>query len=91
MIEELLALNKSPKLYVQTTPAEHSAIINNEVVEVFGFVEPGSEVWVNGNKVAVGNNGIFLFRTQGSKKDLEVRAKSKYGESFIKGHFNVIE
>jgi len=91
IIRELMDLSRPPMLYVQTTPAEHSLILDKEVIEVIGFADPGAEVRVNGSVTKVSPEGIFLMRTQGSKKDLEVTAKSPRGETIARRHFQVAE
>lgn len=91
IIAELIELQNSPKLFVQTTPAENSCVVDREVVEVIGFAEPDSEVWVNNRKAKVSSKGIFLMRTEAGKKDLEVRARSSRREIIVTRHFNIIE
>lgn len=73
IINELLELDKSPKLIVQTNPLEHSTtrpaqrraasqskIANDCTVDVYGYAEPGTKIAINGKEVPVEPDGLFV-------------------------------
>jgi len=62
IIKELMDFNTSPRIYIQTSPSEHGKLINRSVVELLGWTEPGTEITVNGAKLAVNNYGLFMER-----------------------------
>jgi hypothetical protein len=90
VIDELMDFETSPRIYIQTSPAEHGNLINRSVVELLGWSEPGVEIQVNGVSVPVSANGFFLERYLiyiGGK--LEIKAKKGSDEKVITRTFNV--
>lgn len=59
-IEETLDLDRSPRVLLQTDPPEHSSVAKGCAIEVHGWAEPGSTVTMNGEKVPVAADGLFL-------------------------------
>jgi len=43
VIEEILDLEKKPRLIVQTNPMEHTAIAGDCAIDLFGYTEPGTK------------------------------------------------
>jgi hypothetical protein len=64
IIKELLDFNKSPQLYVQTIPLEHSTMTSHSSIQVFGWTEAGTEIVVNGKVLPVSKQGLFLEQFQ---------------------------
>jgi hypothetical protein len=62
LLREMFDLDVSPKVYIQTNPAEHGTVMNRSVVELTGWAEEGTEITVNGNKLTVNKDGIFMER-----------------------------
>ncbi len=62
-LDELVQLRQPPGLVVETEPPELTAVANDCAVDVHGWVEPGSEVRVNGRPVPVHPDGVFLYAT----------------------------
>ncbi len=68
VIEEMMALDKKPRLIVQTNPIEHSAVAANCAVDLFGYVDPGSTIIVNGKELPVASDGLFMENIRLSKE-----------------------
>lgn len=62
VINELLEFDSTPRLYLQTSPAEHGPLMNRSVVEILGWAEPGSEVTVNRQDLPVARDGLLMGR-----------------------------
>jgi hypothetical protein len=60
ILDELLESEKSPRIYVQTDPVENSVLTSHSSVAVFGWTEPGTDISINGIKVPVSEQGLFL-------------------------------
>jgi len=60
IIKEILSLNSSPEVYVQTNPAAGSILTNHSSVEVFGWTDPGNRIVINGKVIPVDSDGLFL-------------------------------
>lgn len=76
IIDEIMEFDSSPKIYVQTTPDEHSTLKNRASIEVLGWAEPGTKVVVNGTELPVRENGLFLhiFNLTPSDNVIQVKA-----------------
>jgi hypothetical protein len=60
IINEMLYLDNSPGLFVQTNPPEGSLLTSGSTVEVFGWTEPGTKVIINGQVLPVSKQGLFV-------------------------------
>jgi hypothetical protein len=60
LIDEILSLDRSPRLLVQTTPVEHSRVADGAAIDVHGWVEPGTRITINGTEIPVADDGLFL-------------------------------
>ncbi len=60
IIEELLALDTPPRVLVQTTPLEHTAIGNDCPIDLYGWAEPGTKITVRGTELPVSADGLFM-------------------------------
>ena len=90
LINEILDFGRSPQIYVQTNPYEHGKIINRSVVELLGWTEPGTEITVNGTRLPMTPEGMFMERYLiyvGGK--LEIKARKNGNEKVIVRNFNV--
>jgi hypothetical protein len=79
IIRELLAFQQSPKVYVQTRPAELSSLTAGSSVEVFGWAEPGTMITVSGKEVPVDKSGFFGERYSVSKDASRIRMEVRNG------------
>jgi len=91
VIEELLDLDKSPRLIVQTNPIEHAIVANDCAIDVFGWAEPGTKIVVNGRKSPVSSDGLFMESVSLSKdKTIVVKAENEKGKKTIVRSFEVM-
>jgi hypothetical protein len=91
IVDELLDLEKSPRLIVQTNPVEHSTIANDCAVDVYGWVEPDAKIVVNGKKLPVADDGLFMEAVRLSPEHtVVVQAQSKKGKKKVARYFNVL-
>ena len=60
IIEEILELEQSPRLIVQTNPIEHTAVAKDNSIDLFGYTEPGTKITVNGSEIPVADDGLFM-------------------------------
>ena len=92
LINELLDFDKSPRVYVQTNPAEHGTVMNRSVVELIGWTEQGTEITVNGTKLPVNKAGMFMERYLVYAGDkLVIKASKGTDEKAITRNFNIIK
>jgi hypothetical protein len=91
VIEELLDLDKSPRLIVQTNPLEHATIANDCAVDVFGWAEPGTKIVVNNRELPVSSDGLFMENVPLTRDNaIIVKAKNEKGEKTIVRIFEVM-
>lgn len=69
IIEELNGFDTTPRLYVQTDPAEGTSLTRHSSVAVYGWTVPGTKILINGVEVPVNNQGMFLDQCGGDKID----------------------
>lgn len=94
LIEELLAFDTSPMIYVQTNPPVNSTGVKGQsyLVELLGWTEPGTKIVANGEKIPVDKQGLFLwnFSLSEDKNSIIVNAGNELGSKEIVREF-VIE
>lgn len=91
IIEELLALDESPRMIVQTNPLEHSTIANDCAVDAYGYVEPDAKITINGKDSPVLKAGLFMESTQLSKDNtIVIEAENEKGKKRIVRTFRVL-
>jgi hypothetical protein len=91
IIEELLDLDKSPLVIVQTNPLEHSTIANDCTVDVFGWAEPETKIIVNGSELPVAPDGLFMYNVRLSKDNtIVVEAAGKNTNKTMVRSFEVL-
>ena len=69
LIDEIIAFDAGPMIYVQTTPMENSTLTEHSSVEVFGWTEPGTKIVVNGKEMPVSDQGYFFEQFGGDAID----------------------
>jgi hypothetical protein len=69
LIDEIIAFDSSPMLYIQTIPLENSTLTEHSSVEVFGWTEPGTKIVLNGKELPVSDQGYFLEQFGGDALD----------------------
>jgi len=60
VIREILDLDQSPRVIVQTNPMEHSQVANDASIDVRGWAELGTRITVNGRDLPVAEDGLFM-------------------------------
>ena len=81
LIDEILAFNEGPMVYVQTTPMENAILTEHSSVEVFGWTEPGTKIVVNGKALPVTDQGYFFEQFGGDSLD---RTKNSLSQGAVK-------
>jgi len=79
LIGELINLNSSPYLYIQTNPTEKSILTARSSVEVLGWTEPGTKIEVNGTELPVREGGLFMEQFQLSARNNRIVVRATMG------------
>ncbi len=91
IINELLDLNKAPKLIVQTNPLEHSTVGNDCAIDLYGWAEPGTKIVVQGRELPVSEDGLFMENVRLSRDNtIVVEAEHKKGKKTLVRSFEVL-
>ena len=91
IIRELLDLDTVPKLIVQTNPLEHSTVANDCIIDVVGWAQPQTKIIVNGRRLALSDDGLFMENVYLSRdKTIVVEAEHKKGKKKIVRSFEVL-
>ena len=91
IIRELLDLDTVPKFIVQTNPLEHSAVANDCIIDVFGWAEPQTKVVINGRRLSIADDGLFMENVHLSRDNtIVVEAEHKEGKKTIVRSFEVL-
>ena len=88
IIDEILGLDQSPRMLVQTNPREHSRVADNAAIDVHGWVEPGTWITINGTEVPVADDGLFLENVPlSSRRTLTIEARNQNAKKQVVRHF----
>lgn len=83
ILQEILDFNTHPKLYVQTYPFANSKVTLGPVlVEITGYAEPGSIVFVNDKditKTNVTKEGVFRIAIEVTPENNKIKITAKQG------------
>jgi len=91
IINELLDLDKAPRLIVQTEPLEHSTVANDCSIGVFGWAEPETKIVVNGREMPLWPEGLFMENVHLSRDNtIVIEAEHKEGKKRIVRSFEVL-
>ena len=91
IIDELLDLDTTPKIIVQTNPIEHSTVANDCAIDVFGWAEPGTKVVVNGRNLPLSDDGLFMENVSLSRDyTIVLEAEHEKGKKTIVRSFEVL-
>ena len=89
-IEEILALDESPRVILQTNPPEHSTLANSAAVDVHGWAEPGTKITINGYAVPVAADGLLMQDVSPSREGtIVVEAKNDKGWKLMVRKFHL--
>jgi len=91
IIRDILDLDKSPRLIVQTNPIEHSRVASDAAIDVHGWAEPGTRITINGTDVPVAEDGLFMESVSpSSKQTIIVEAKNEKASKRIVRRFEAL-
>lgn len=85
LASEINAAQNSPRLIVQTYPADHSVLYAGpSVVELYGITTPGAKVMINDTGVSVSKDGQFKHSIWAQKGELKFEIKATLGDKTTK-------
>lgn len=88
ILDEILDLDRSPRLIVQTNPPEQSRVADNAAIDVHGWAEPGTRITINGTEVPVAEDGLFLENVSlPSRRTITVEARQQNARKQIVRRF----
>lgn len=91
-IEETLDLDRSPRVLLQTTPLEWSPVGHGCAIDVHGWAEPGITLTVNGRKVSVEPDGLFVAHALPLRDGtIVVEAQGPSAKKRLVRHFKLIQ
>jgi len=80
IIDELLSLDRAPRVLVQTTPPEHSVLANDCMIDLYGWAEPGTRITVGRTELPVSSDGLFMENVRLSR-DNTVVVEAELGQN----------
>ncbi len=84
ILEELLDLDRAPRVLVQTHPPENTAVGSGCSIDLYGWAEPGTEITVQGAELPVAEDGLFMENVRLSRDNaIIVRAEHEKGKKTI--------
>jgi len=83
IIEELLDLDRAPRVIVQTNPPEHTAVGYGCAIDLYGWAEPRTRITVGGREVPVAADGLFMENVRLSRDDTIVVEAENDGDTKV--------
>jgi hypothetical protein len=84
IIDELLDLDRAPRVLVQTDPPEGQVVGNGCSIDLYGWAEPGTKITVQGTELPVAEDGLFMENVQLSRDNkIVVQAEHEKGKKTI--------
>jgi hypothetical protein len=91
VIEELLDLDRSPRVLVQTNPLEYTTVGNDCAVDLYGWAEPRTKIIVQGRELPISEDGLFMENVRLSGDNtIVVEAEHRAGQKTIIRQFHVL-
>lgn len=92
VIDEILDLDTSPLLIVQTNPPELTKVHDRAPIEVFGLTDPGAKITGNGKQLPVSSQGFFgeIFYASLTSDTIFIEVESENGKKCIMRKFDVV-
>jgi len=91
IIRELLDLDQSPRVIVQTNPTEYSRVASGAAVDVHGWTEPGTRIAINGRDTPVADDGLFMESVAPSKQMIVIEARNEKAGKRIVRRFEAVQ
>ena len=60
IIDELMDLDRPPRVIVQTNPREYTAVAGGCAIDLYGWAEPGTRITIGGREIPVSDDGLFM-------------------------------
>jgi hypothetical protein len=82
VVDEILAFDSAPKVYIQTNPAENASFVKERsyLMEIFGWAEQGTRILINGEEVKPDIQGQFLWNIKLSREENKVIIDAQKGQ-----------
>jgi Glycoside hydrolase 123, catalytic domain/Glycoside hydrolase 123 N-terminal domain len=91
IIEELLDLDRTPKIIVQTNPREYTPVEQGCSIDLYGWAEPGTKVTVQGTELPVAEDGLFMENVSLSRDNkIVIQAENTQGKKTIIRSFEAL-
>jgi hypothetical protein len=91
IVNELLDLDRAPRLIVQTNPLEHTNVRNDCTIDLYGWAELGTKIIVHGRELPVAEDGLFMENVSLSRDNtIVVEAEHEKGKKTIVRSFEVL-
>jgi uncharacterized protein len=92
VIDELMDLDRSPRVVLQTNPLEHSAVAGDGNLDVHGWAEPGTRIKINGHATSIAADGSFLADARPGRDGLlTVQAENGSGQKTLVRRFKLLD
>jgi hypothetical protein len=91
ILREILDLDRSPRVIVQTGPLERSRVARDASIDVHGWAEPGTRIIVNGTDLPVAEDGLFMENVRlSSHQTIVVEARNEKASKRITRQFDAL-
>jgi hypothetical protein len=91
IIDELLYLDRSPRVLVQTNPLEYTTVGNDCAIDLYGWAEPGTKVVAQGRELPISEDGLFMENVHLSRNNtIVMEAEHRAGKKTIIRQFDVL-
>ena len=91
IIDELLDLDRPPRLLVQTNPPEHTTVGNDCAIDLYGWAQSGTRIIVQGRELPVSEDGLFMENVRLSRNNtIVIEAEHRAGHKTIIRQFEVL-
>jgi len=91
IIRELLDLDQSLRVIVQTNPVEYSRVASGAAIDVHGWAEPGARIAINGRDTPVAEDGLFMESVAPSKQMIVIEARNEKASKRISRRFEPLQ
>ena len=92
LASEISEIDRSPLILLATDPSTNTVLVTGPpITKVYGFVEKGTKIYINGKEVMVNPEGRFLKEIALSSSDnvVEVEAVLEGKKKILKREFNI--
>jgi hypothetical protein len=91
VLDELLGLDATPRVILQTNPLELSTVANDCAIDVHGWAEPGTRIQINNRPTPVEPDGLFLMQVPPtSEGTITLKAENEKGSKTMLRRFHLL-